>query len=185
MWKIVEESQLVYRGGASTKDSTNNNNKALYLEGSLDSLAQIDESTFITGGDSGVISLWDINRKKPVFSSHQCHGVSTFEDITTPYWITALASLKHSDLFVSGSWDGFVRFWKVAADNKSFAQVAQIPVNGVVNSLQIKTVSPGNRTLLVIGVGQELRLGRWLRLKKGVKNGSKLVELPLIKKTLD
>ncbi|ORZ22132.1 WD40-repeat-containing domain protein [Absidia repens] len=191
LWKIVEESQLVYRGGATTKNKTenaannNNSNRPIYVEGSLDSLAQIDESTFVTGGDSGVLSLWDINRKKPVFSLDQGHGIRTYDNdpaIKTPYWITALASLKYSDLFVSGSWDGQVRFWKLASDNKSFSQVGQLAVKGCVNSLQIKTVSPGNHTYLVIGVGQELRLGRWLRLKDGAKNGSKLVELPLIKK---
>ncbi|RCH85826.1 pre-rRNA processing protein, partial [Rhizopus stolonifer] len=50
VWKIVEESQLVYRGGISTK---NEDGKLLYLEGSLDCISQIDESMFITGGDSG------------------------------------------------------------------------------------------------------------------------------------
>ncbi|KAI8097265.1 WD40-repeat-containing domain protein [Halteromyces radiatus] len=187
LWKIVEESQLVYRGGVSTKNK-DGSNRPLYVEGSLDCLAQIDESTFVTGGDSGVISLWDINRKKPVFTSNQSHGIQTYENlddhqtIDTPFWITAIASLHYADLFVSGSWDGFIRFWKIAADNKSFTQVGQLAVKGVVNSLQIKTISPGNRTVLVIGLGQELRLGRWLRLKKDVKNGSKIVELPFLSK---
>lgn len=52
VWKIAEESQLVYRGGIATKNP-NGNNRPLYLEGSLDCIAQIDESMFITGGDSG------------------------------------------------------------------------------------------------------------------------------------
>ncbi|KAI9480952.1 MAG: WD40-repeat-containing domain protein [Benjaminiella poitrasii] len=180
-WKIPEESQLIYRGGVSTKNP-NGSDRPLYVEGSLDCIAQIDESMFITGGDSGVISLWDINRKKPVFSQSIAHGLNTYVsesegDIKTPYWITALASLRYSDLFVSGSWDGYVRVWKLAADNKSFSQVGQIPVDGVVNSIQVKTLFPSKRTLIVLGVGQELKLGRWLRLKKGVKNCTKVIEL--------
>jgi ribosomal RNA-processing protein 9 len=70
-----------------------------------------------------------------------------------------------------------VRLWKLTADNKSFKQIAQIPVQGVVNSIQIKTVFPSKRTLLVVGVGQELKLGRWIRLKNGAKNCTKVIEL--------
>ncbi|KAI8080165.1 WD40-repeat-containing domain protein [Gilbertella persicaria] len=178
VWKIVEESQLVYRGGISTK---NEDGKLLYLEGSLDCISQIDESMFITGGDSGVISLWELNRKKPMYSVSMAHGLNTVKsetegDINTPYWITAVASLRYSDLFVSGSWDGYVRLWKLATDNKSFSQIGQIPVEGVVNSIQIKTAFPSKRTLLVVGVGQELKLGRWIRMK-GVKNCTKVIEL--------
>ncbi|KAI7863091.1 WD40-repeat-containing domain protein [Spinellus fusiger] len=184
LWKIVEESQLVYRGGVTTK-ITENEKSIAYTEGSVDCLAQLDEDLFVTGGDSGAISLWDINRKKPIMSLPVCHGLQVVEsesegDIKTPYWITAMASLRYSDMFVSGSWDGFVRIWKLASDNKSVKQVAQIPVKGVVNSLQLKTVFPSNRTLLVIGVGQELRMGRWVRLK-GVKNCTKVVELKSIR----
>lgn len=181
VWKIAEESQLVYRGGIATKNP-DGSNRPLYLEGSLDCIAQIDESMFITGGDSGVVSLWELNRKKPVYSVSTAHGLNTVAsesegDINTPFWITAVACLRYSDLFVSGSWDGYVRLWKLAEDNKSFSQVAQIPVNGVVNSIQIKTTFPSKRTLLVVGVGQELKLGRWVRLKGGVKNCTKVIEL--------
>ncbi|CAO3652347.1 unnamed protein product [Mucor hiemalis] len=179
VWKIVEESQLVYRGGVATKNP--DGGRPLYVEGSLDCIAQIDESMFVTGGDSGVLSLWELNRKKPMYTVSSAHGLNTVVsdsegDINTPFWITAVACLRYSDLFVSGSWDGFVRVWKLAADNKSFSQIAEIPVHGVVNSLQIKTTFPSKRTLLVVGVGQELKLGRWVRMKGGVKNCTKVIE---------
>ncbi|KAI9315601.1 WD40-repeat-containing domain protein [Dichotomocladium elegans] len=181
MWKIVEESQLVYRGGIQSKQKIENG-RPLYTEGSLDCIAQVEESIFITGGDSGVISLWDINRKKPIFSQTEAHGINTTHsesegDINTPFWITAVASLRYSDLFVSGSWDGFVRFWKISKDKKNFVEIGKIAVAGVVNSLELKTVFPSNRTYLLVGVGQELKGGRWLRLK-GVKNCTKILELP-------
>lgn len=51
LWKIVEESQLVFRGGITTKDENRSGN--LFVEGSIDCITQIDESMFITGGDSG------------------------------------------------------------------------------------------------------------------------------------
>lgn len=135
---------------------------------------------------SSVISLWDINKKKPVFSVTEAHGINTTPsetegDINTPYWITAIASLRYSDLFVSGSWDGYIRFWKIGEDNKSFSEIAKIPIKGVINSFDIKTVFPSNRTYLIVGVGQELKGGRWLRLK-GAKNCTKIIELPSFNK---
>jgi ribosomal RNA-processing protein 9 len=128
------------------------------------------------------ISLWDINRKKPVFTYSIAHGINEHESesegiIGTPYWITALATLPYSDVFASGSWDGFVRLWKISSNNRSFAQVAQIPVAGVINDLQILT-TPAKKTILSLGIGQELTLGRWIRLKKA-QNGARLLELPV------
>ncbi|CDS03249.1 hypothetical protein LRAMOSA00651 [Lichtheimia ramosa] len=185
VWKIVDETQLVYRGGTQSKQK-DSRERPLYLEGSLDCISQIDESMFVTGGDSGVISLWDINKKKPVFSVTEAHGINTTPsetegDINTPYWITAIASLRYSDLFVSGSWDGYIRFWKIGEDNKSFSEIAKVPIKGVINSFDIKTVFPSNRTYLIVGVGQELKGGRWLRLK-GAKNCTKIIELPSFNK---
>ncbi|CAO3704060.1 unnamed protein product [Rhizopus stolonifer] len=178
LWKIVEESQLVFRGGVSTKNESGTKN--VLVENSIDSVAQLDESMFVTGGDSGALSLWEISRKKPVFTKSLAHGLDTTQaDIQEgrPSWITAIASLRYSDLFFSGSWDGFVRVWKLAADNKSFSQIAEIPVEGVVNSIQIKTAFASKRTLLVVGIGKELKLGRWIRMKNSVKNCTKVFEL--------
>ncbi len=52
---------------------------------------------------------------------------------------------------------------------------------GFVNSLQFVTTIVDGKTLLLAGIGQEHRLGRWQRIKK-VKNGWRLIELPLKKK---
>ncbi|KAG2188406.1 hypothetical protein INT44_001159 [Umbelopsis vinacea] len=185
MWKIVEESQLVFRGGAQVKEK-DGSGTVRYAEGCLDCIALVDEDMFVTGGDSGSISLWDINRKKPVYTYPIAHGINEHESesegiIGTPYWITTLATLPYSDVFASGSWDGFVRLWKISANNRNFAQVAQIPIAGVINDLQILT-TPAKKTILSLGVGQELTLGRWIRMKKA-KNGARLLELPV--KTLD
>lgn len=116
-----------------------------------------------------------------MYSKSLAHGINlTVSDsegeIKQPYWITAVACLRYSDLLFSGSWDGFVRVWKLAGDNRSFDQIAQIPVDGVVNSIQVRSSLATKRTLLVIGVGQELKAGRWIRLKN-VKNCTKIFEL--------
>lgn len=73
-WKIVDESQLVFRGGGRSsarelleggvladfeekeRDSGKREGRTemkKYIEGSLDCVAMIDESTFLSGGDSG------------------------------------------------------------------------------------------------------------------------------------
>lgn len=75
-WKITEESQLVFRGGgrsavremldygivdldADTQEpaqgASANNSKRKVVEGSIESVSMIDETTFISGGDSGFV----------------------------------------------------------------------------------------------------------------------------------
>ena len=77
-WKVVDENQLVFRGGGKSKlrdvlegglegldDSNENEHKSQktgglegqYEEGRIDCVAMIDESTFVSGGDSGYVSL--------------------------------------------------------------------------------------------------------------------------------
>ncbi|KAG0345832.1 pre-rRNA processing protein [Podila humilis] len=218
LWKIVEESQLVFRGGGFIRPKKLNKEmpdeeqepvmmvptpgpdggvimveKArkkppTFLEGSMDCLAMIDEENFLTGGDSGTISLWNINKKKAVFSMPLAHGFhsqpldySNGEDtpsggVETPYWITSLASLRYSDMFVSGSWDGTIRVWQIGKNMKNFSLVSTIPMIGVVNDLQLYQPIMSKRTIIVAGVGQEHKLGRWLRIKEA-RNGLRIVEV--------
>ena len=47
-----------------------------------------------------------------MFTVDLAHGLNITKsesegDINIPYWITAVACLRYSDVFVSGSWDGF------------------------------------------------------------------------------
>ncbi|KAF9078062.1 WD40-repeat-containing domain protein [Rhodocollybia butyracea] len=87
-----------------------------YIEGSLECVAMIDETAFLTGGDSGSICLWSTSKKKPVFTCGVAHGLydplekedeSEEDGIKIPphpRWITALASLRYSDMFASGEY---------------------------------------------------------------------------------
>ncbi|THU98464.1 WD40 repeat-like protein [Dendrothele bispora CBS 962.96] len=163
-WKIVDESQLVFRGGGKSKirevlegglsrlddeedgaeREKENDVKKRFAEGSLECIAMIDESTFVTGGDSGSISLWSTSKKKPVFTQGVAHGLhevpsETSGVIQTPRWITSIASLRYSDLFASGSWEGSIRLWQLDSKLKSFSLVGTIPAPGIVNSLQFVT----------------------------------------------
>jgi len=72
-WKVLDESQLVFRGGVRNSarellegggladfegeervsGKRGGQTEMKYIEGSLDCVAMIDESTFLSGGDSG------------------------------------------------------------------------------------------------------------------------------------
>lgn len=108
--------------------------------------------------------------------------------------------------YTAGSWEGDIRIWKVDLKLKSLVLVGTIPAPGYVNSLQL--LSPpdkaldgvswaegnivaeadlinghpgakGNPTVLMVaGISQEPRLGRWRRVKgEGVVNGALVIAL--------
>ncbi|KAF8874848.1 WD40-repeat-containing domain protein [Infundibulicybe gibba] len=236
-WKIVEETQLVFRGGGRSRvrevldgdlggdeedaprdedgvpgRSQGKRKRASesFIEGSIECVAMIDETTFVTGGDSGSLCLWMTTKKKPVFTQALSHGFNEVHSeteglIRTPRWITAVASLRYSDVLASGSWEGDIRIWKLDSKLKSFALAGTIPAPGVINSLQflsppkeffhtaawatpplkpeapdtapLKREGSAGSVLLVAGVGQEHRLGRWLSVKEGVVNGAIVVAI--------
>lgn len=78
LWKVVEESQLVFRGGGGEKKSKHTSrSRPLPLECSVDRIAQIDEEFFVTGGDSGNLSLYSTFKKKPVHVVSCSSGYAT------------------------------------------------------------------------------------------------------------
>ncbi|TRM66987.1 WD40-repeat-containing domain protein [Schizophyllum amplum] len=226
-WKIVEETQLVFRGGGRSrirdvldgglrgddegedvddemdggvKRKQRKEKDLKFVEGSLECVAMVDETTFVSGGDSGSICLWSTQKKKPIFTQPLAHGLHETESATegvvqSPRWVTSLAVLPYSDLFASGSWEGSIRLWQLDPKLKSFSLVGTVPAPGVVNSLQlvpapkaflehtewasapsVKKSAPSS-VLLVAGLGQEHRFGRWLQVKDGSKNGALVVAL--------
>ena len=70
-WKIVDETQLVFRGGGRSKlrdlleggafegmdvdggEKQKDREHKTYVEGSMEVVCMIDETTFLSGGDSG------------------------------------------------------------------------------------------------------------------------------------
>ncbi|UZJ57174.1 hypothetical protein CBS101457_006494 [Exobasidium rhododendri] len=194
-WKVRDESQLVFRGGAKSRvrdvleggdlfdeeeggSRTKRGTTAMeeWVEGSIDSVAMIDEHTFLSGGDSGTISLWSLSKKKPIFTAAVTHGYHRLETetegvIQTPRWITSLACLPYGDLFASGSWDGRIRLWRLDANLKSFAPLHEIPADGFVNSLQL--VMP-SRSVLKRQGGKIVEESSWRR-KGGLRGGAKKV----------
>ena len=145
-WKIVEETQLVFRGGGTSERKKALRPTALeppksYAEGSIDRVALIDEETFVTGSDNGSISLWTLHKKKPIHTIPLAHGLclplepeeASAENVPNPKvperqprWITALATVPYSDLVLSGSWDGSIRTWKVTSDKKKLEPLGSL-----------------------------------------------------------
>ncbi|KAL8813452.1 MAG: hypothetical protein Q9200_000249 [Gallowayella weberi] len=233
LWKVAEESQLVFRGGggsekrrsARKEDLTNGEEaatpKTVYAEGSIDRVAMVDEETFVTGSDNGGISLWSLHKKKPVFTVSVAHGLdpplkpdeASAEEVPDskvpaepqPRWITALATVSYSDLILSGSWDGWVRVWKISGDKKRIEQVGVLgkgvdeeksgdvemdmkrtagqdegggSVRGFVNDIEVfERGSRGKDGLcVVVATGREHRFGRWKTLLG--KSGAAIFEVP-------
>ncbi|ORX93890.1 WD40 repeat-like protein [Basidiobolus meristosporus CBS 931.73] len=177
LWKIIDETQLVFRGGGSKKDK---NSQISFVEGSIDVISLIDEETFLSGSDSGTISLWSTTKKKAVFTYPVAHGIDELSQ--TPRWITSIASLKYSDVFATGSWDGQIRLWKLSKDLRSFAPLSTIAMPGVINALKFNhdISMTSTKAYLVAAIGQEHKLGRWLRIKEA-KNGVSIIEFTLDK----
>src|SRR6202008_521150 len=130
LWRVVDETQLKFLGDSSRHE--------LYQTGSLDCVAALPPQHFVTGSDSGAISLWSIHKKKPLFTIPQAHGLDRLPSLDelsseqdhevaahntrhmrrNPRWVTALATLPGADIVLSGSWDGWIRAWQISEDKR-------------------------------------------------------------------
>ncbi|KAK9883301.1 hypothetical protein WA026_001482 [Henosepilachna vigintioctopunctata] len=154
IWKITEESQLVYNGHS----------------GSIDIVKLINEECFISGGEDGQICLWSCMKKKPVFVIKDAHGIDPTNGQAN--WICSIATLTNTDLFATGSCNGFVKLWKLGENFRSAQFLFEIPVVGFINSL----VFTLDGTKLIASCGRDHRLGRWRTIKE-VKNNIKIFSL--------
>ncbi|KAG2767917.1 hypothetical protein JG687_00004000 [Phytophthora cactorum] len=136
VWKIPEETQLVFYGNS----------------GSMDCVKMVTDEYYVTGGDDGSLSLWFNGRKKPVCVVPNAHDGK---------WISSVAVMPRTDLVASGSSDGQIRLWQADLQGRSLTPVASIPLEGFVNALCFDSKA----RFLLAGVGQEHRLGRWEKLK--------------------
>jgi ribosomal RNA-processing protein 9 len=228
LWKVVEENQLVFRSGTNTRQNgldklrkgrfggttddvpmtnddlqQNDDNDIVYAEGSVDCVALLDAGLFVTGSDNGALSLWSVNRKKPLQTIPLAHGrdpplspeeMSANSDAQSsakpgprlPRYITALATVPFADVVLTGSWDGWIRAWRVGADKRSIepvGKVGRIPpedvdgtpidaqstdnvslMRGIVNGLSVQERGERGKDGLcvVAAVGKEPRLARWM-----------------------
>lgn len=138
LWKVVDETQLVFRGGESKRAPHHANN--------IDCIAPLPPNHFVTGSDSGSISLWSMHKKKPLHTIPLAHGLDPIPPLDElspevdrktaahntrhlrpmPRWITALTTLPGTDIILSGSWDGWIRAWRISDDKKSILPLGPV-----------------------------------------------------------
>ncbi|KAK9936912.1 hypothetical protein M0R45_013732 [Rubus argutus] len=178
LFKVPEESRLVFRAPAC----------------SLECCSFISNDEFLSGSDDGSVELWTMLRKKPVCIVKNAHpllaahknveqqdgdripnGHTESYDCSSTYsWISSVTSCRGSDLAASGAGNGFVRLWSIESESNAIQPLHNLPVIGFVNSLAIAK-SGG---FLVAGVGKEPRLGRW-GLIPAARNGVAIHSLKL------
>ncbi|CAL8337262.1 unnamed protein product [Lota lota] len=156
VWKITEESQLVFHGHG----------------GSIDCIQLINEEHMITGSDDGSVSVWSVNKKKPLSTVKMAHGSFGDAGLEQPHWVASVAALQNSDTVASGSNNSEIHVWACGQGFRSLQPLFSVPVPGFINSLEFST----SGKFLVAGVGQEHRLGRWWRQKEA-KNGIYIIPL--------
>ena len=147
LWKVVDETQLVFRADSSKHDT--------YTTGSVDCVAALPPAHFVTGSDSGAIQLWSMHKKKSLFTVQLAHGADEPEPLekvssetdpeilarlkkddrrrSIPRSITTLASVPGTDLVLSGSWDGWIRVWKLSADKRTITLWSMVGKMGASN----------------------------------------------------
>lgn len=160
-----------------------------YVEGSIDCVSMIDDSHFVTGSDNGNISLWSLAKKKPIFIQRQAHGLQPSEDpqqasaekdekkaaqqipVQNPFWITSIHAIAYSDVFVSGSWNGVLKVWKLSEDLRHFTLLADLPgAKGVVNRIDDYEDETNSQVRIYAALSKEHRLGRWIKSPEGSRN---------------
>ncbi|KAF9588961.1 hypothetical protein IFM89_017640 [Coptis chinensis] len=185
LWKVPEESQLVFRAPAT----------------SLECCSFISNDEFLSGSDDGSLELWNTLRKKPAYIIKNAHAAFALDDnceakddapsngdytengskkaisycTSALSWVGAVTVCRSSDLAASGAGNGVVRLWTVDSDNKRVQPLYDLPLAGFVNSLAFAK----SGRFLVAGVGQEPRLGRWGRIPAS-KNGVLLQSLSIL-----
>jgi len=177
LWKIPDEVQLILRAEKGV---------------SLDCIAMINDQFFVSGSNQGTLSLWDIGKKKPIFSVRHAHAVDAEDEEDSdassvhsedeavawperspaksaePNWIASVAAVRNGDVVASGSCDGFVRLWQcilstTAADGSSQRRGLMLLCKIEVPGFVNGLCFSKSGARLIAGVGQEHRLGRWWR----------------------
>lgn len=181
LWKVPEESQLIYRASAS----------------SLECCCFISNDEFLSGSDDGSIEQWSVLRKKPVHIIKNAHAMQTLDKLehgedtrlsnghtenginenpclSAHSWVGSVAVCRNSDLASSGAGNGAIRLWEIERESKGLRPLFELPLVGFVNSLAFAK----SGKFLVAAVGQEPRLGRWGRVS-AARNGVALHSLQL------
>merc|ERR1712083_810553 len=157
LWKIAEESQLVF----TTYDMA------------IESCGILSSTKWVTGDQHGCICLWSKTKKNPIFTTQlatksfpQLGAGSIMEACTK--WVLSLSVCEDAELIAAGMGDGEIRLIKVSTkpENSSLTVLGGIPARGFVNGVKLAR----SARFLLAGVGQQPRLGSWAS-DKSAENG--------------
>ncbi|EAL60740.1 hypothetical protein DDB_G0293412 [Dictyostelium discoideum AX4] len=157
VWKIPEESQLIFRGHTH----------------SVDCCVLVAEDKFLTGSQEGSIALWNVNKKNATFIKNNAHPVNSGGNSGTDSfsWISSVSAIPNSDMAASGSCDGSIRLWSIMGGDK-LKEINQIPAIGFVNDLKFAH----DCSFLLAAVSKEHKFGRWKKIGSA-KNSLLLINL--------
>ncbi|GAV67259.1 WD40 domain-containing protein [Cephalotus follicularis] len=181
LFKVPEESRLIFRAPAS----------------SLECCCFINNDEFLSGSDDGSVELWSILKKKPAYIVKNAHALlaanndicsqipnghlengdhkpESYHSSSAYSWVSSVTVCRGSDIAASGAGNGSIRLWALESDAKNIRPLFDLPLVGFVNSLDLAK----SGQFLIAGVGQEPRLGRWGRLP-AARNGVAIQRLKL------
>ncbi|KAA0198513.1 U3 small nucleolar RNA-interacting protein 2 [Fasciolopsis buskii] len=173
LWKVPEEVCVQY----NTKDP---------LQSAVECVYAVNDEIFVGGSSSNKLYVWHSSRGSPVFTVSSAHPVpqrltpgpeeSQFRR-PIANWVSAIAGLTGTDLIATGSTTGHVQLWRVVLPGQYHGEVmsgaeaqqsrtqirlerlsgCSLSLMGFINSLAFTS----DRRYLVVGLGQEHRLGKW------------------------
>ena len=73
--------------------------------------------------------MWHTRRTKPVFKCADAHSKG---------WISALDSIKQSNIFASGGVDRVVKLWAIEGECSGIRCLQEFPVNGIITDLVLR-----------------------------------------------
>lgn len=129
-WKTQKETKIVYKGH----------------DYAIDRVRTINLERFVTACQDGSINLWNTKKNKPVFKFPHAHPRG---------WISALDTLKQTNLLATAGIDHVVKLWAIEGDAKAVKLLHELPVDGIVTDLKLQ------EGLVAVTECDELRLGRW------------------------
>lgn len=158
-------------------------------EGSIDVVSMIDESHFVTGSDNGNVALWSLAKKRALSTERLAHGLQpqftpaqasseTSTELASqqipqaqPYWITAIHAIPYTDIFISGSFGGTVKIWRLEDGLRSFKLIGEVKgLNGCIVQVDAVEVPKTKKLSIYILLSKEHRFGRWLGKIPGARN---------------
>ncbi len=87
-WKTEKETKIIFKGH----------------DYAIDRVRSINLERFVTACQDGSVYLWHAKKSKPVFKLQRAHLKG---------WISALDTIKQSNIFATGGIDRVVKIWGI------------------------------------------------------------------------